>query len=342
MLELIGLQLEDAADLIGQRARPSLRRVVAREQQQVLHDARRPGGLVGDDRESAADVRRHFRTLQQQVGLAEDRRQRIVDLVGDPGGQLADGGELLGVDQLGLRAAQLLEAVHRLRVEARVVERDTDLVGGRLHQRHLALAERLAGLAAERQRAQDAAAAVDRHAHESLDVVLAHRVLGRRQQVRRLGDVAERRGLPGGGHAADQAEAERQHPVDLAQLGREAAVAAQVQRLPVLREQMEAGDLVAGDVRQRVERRAEHLFDVERATDGLGDRVEDLQVTLGLQALAHPPRLMPLDILASPLRPPPRPRTMSTKRATTCGSQAPASVSVRRIVRASAVDSAGL
>ena len=149
LLELVALELEHAPGLVGDRARPSLRRVMAREQQEVLHDARRPGGLVGDDREPAAEVGCHFRALQQQVGLAEDRRQRIVDLVGDPGGQLADGGELLGVDQLGLRAAQLFEAVHRLRVEARVVERDADLIGGRLHQRYLALAERLAGLAAE-------------------------------------------------------------------------------------------------------------------------------------------------------------------------------------------------
>ena len=51
--ELIADELDHAADLIGQRARAPLRRVVTREQQEVLHDARGPRGLVGHDLHAA-------------------------------------------------------------------------------------------------------------------------------------------------------------------------------------------------------------------------------------------------------------------------------------------------
>ena len=51
---------------------------------------------------------------------------------------------------------------------------------------------------------------------------------------------------------------------------------------------MEARDLVAGDVRERVERDAEHLVDVEARADRLADRVQDAEVRLRVARLIGP------------------------------------------------------
>src|SRR5215831_19239080 len=96
--------------------------------------------------------------------LAEDRRQRIVDLVRHARGELTDRLHLLPVDQLRVGALELVELAARLGVEARIVERQADLVRGGLEERQLGLVERLERLAAERERAQDLAPAVDRDA----------------------------------------------------------------------------------------------------------------------------------------------------------------------------------
>ena len=45
----------------------------------------------------------------QQLGVADDARQRIVQLVRDAGDELADGRELLGLEQLRLRGLQPLD-----------------------------------------------------------------------------------------------------------------------------------------------------------------------------------------------------------------------------------------
>src|SRR6185295_16169861 len=128
--------------------------------------------------------------------------------------------------------------------------------------------------------------------------------------------------------------------IDLAQLGREPAVPAQVQALPVLGQQVQAGDLVARHVRERIERGAQDLLDVQRAPHGLGDRVEDLEVPPEACASGHRPcssrstATLPLRRLAS--------RTMSAKHATTRGSHAPASASDLSVASATAVGSAAL
>ncbi len=112
---------------------------------------------------------------------------------------------------------QLLELAQRLRVEPRVVERDADLVGGRLDQRDLPLGERVAVLAAERQRAENAgpgcgwrrrgSRACDRAAPPTWRPAAG-------SATRRVLDVE---GLAGGGHAADEPGAHGQRAVDLAQ-----------------------------------------------------------------------------------------------------------------------------
>ena len=141
LLELIALELEDPARLVGDRARPPLRRVVPREQEKVLHDARGAPGFLGDDAEAVAHVRGRLGVRQQEMRLAEDRRQRIVDLVRDARGELADRFHLLGVDQLRVRALELVELAKRLGVEPRVVERQADLIRRGLDQGQLGLVE---------------------------------------------------------------------------------------------------------------------------------------------------------------------------------------------------------
>jgi hypothetical protein len=137
-----------------------------------------------------------FLTGEEQVRLSQDGGERIVDLVRDARRQLAHRGQLLGPDELRLGELQLLELSTRFRVEARVVQGDPDLVGRRFHEGDLGLVERLPVPAAERQRAQDAPAAVDRHADEGADPVAPHDGLRRRQEVRGLHDVGVIERLP--------------------------------------------------------------------------------------------------------------------------------------------------
>ena len=80
--------------------------------------------------------------LQQQVHLAEDDHQRVVDLVRDAARQLADRGQPLGAHHVGVRAAQVLELPAGLGVETRVVEGQADLVGDALEQGDLLVGER--------------------------------------------------------------------------------------------------------------------------------------------------------------------------------------------------------
>ena len=47
-------------------------------------------------------------TLRQALGPGEDRRQRIVELVRDAGDRLAEGGELLRLQQLMVEIARLI------------------------------------------------------------------------------------------------------------------------------------------------------------------------------------------------------------------------------------------
>ena len=161
-------------------------------------------------------VGRDVRVIEQQMGLAQDGGQRVVDLVGHAGGQLTDRRELLGVNELGLRALELLELAHGLGVEPRVVERDADLVRGGLHQRDLPIGERVTDLAAERQRAENPAPAVNGDAEEAAHAIALDRRLGGRQQVRRLRRVLDVEGLAGSGHPADEPGAHGQLAVDLA------------------------------------------------------------------------------------------------------------------------------
>src|SRR5262249_183960 len=183
---------------------------------------------------------------------------------------------------------ELVELAERLGVEARVVEGQPDLVGGGLQERQLGLVERLERLAAERQGAQDVAAAVDRHAYEAEDRLAPAGGPGARRGVRVLVVPVEPDRLAGEGDPSNEPGADGQAPVDLAQARRHAALAAQLERFAVLGQEVQARDLVAGDAGQGVDRGAQDFLDVERAADGLRDRVEDLEMRLDVRAAMRP------------------------------------------------------
>ena len=107
--------------------------------------------------------------------------------------------------------------------------------------------------------------------------VTAARAAGRRSSARPASST--RRTRPGGGHPADEALADRQHLVDLAQAIREAALAAQQEHLAVGGDEVKARDLVAGDVGEGAQRLLDDLVEIERAAHRLGHRAENLQVT---------------------------------------------------------------
>ena len=90
----------------------------AGEAQQAAHDARGAIYLAHDGRGRGFGLR-VARAALQQLGLHANRRERVVDLVGDAARDLADRGELLARDQLAL-GAELVGAV---------IERDEDVVG---------------------------------------------------------------------------------------------------------------------------------------------------------------------------------------------------------------------
>src|SRR5205823_12822537 len=75
----------------------------------------------------------------------------------------------------------------------------------------------------------------------------------------------------------------RQNAGDLAQAWPESPVTAQIQRRAVGGQQMKAGNLVAGDLRERVERDAEHLVDVGAHADRPADAEQDAEVRLDVR-----------------------------------------------------------
>src|SRR5439155_428024 len=87
---------------------------------------------------------------------------------------------------------QLLELAQGLLVEPRVVERQTDLVGRRLDERDLTGVEAVGDLPAEREGAEDPAAAADRDADEAADLVEPGRGPRPREEVRAAGGSALR------------------------------------------------------------------------------------------------------------------------------------------------------
>ena len=119
----VGLDLQARLDPVGHEIVPQQqeRRVEQRlegggpplvlllpgEAEEVLHDVRRPLRLFLDDRERLPQRRRHVGHFGEVVGEPDDRGERVVEVVGDAGDELPDGGHLLRLDELVLQPAAL-------------------------------------------------------------------------------------------------------------------------------------------------------------------------------------------------------------------------------------------
>ena len=84
-LQVIRTQLNGAFQNRIQLHRLSLRRHLASEAQQVLHDLLRALRLLQDDAQIFACAFRQLGVLHQQVCETQDRRERIVHFMGDAG-----------------------------------------------------------------------------------------------------------------------------------------------------------------------------------------------------------------------------------------------------------------
>ncbi len=80
------------------------------EAQQVLGDLAAATGERLDPLEELAVRTGRGRRLEEELRVPEDPGERVVDLVGDPRAELAEGGELLRLDELRLRRPQLCGA----------------------------------------------------------------------------------------------------------------------------------------------------------------------------------------------------------------------------------------
>ena len=98
-VEIIGAQLDRAAQDRIQLERVALRRHLAGEAQQILHDLLGPLRLLQNHTQIFVRRLRQIRILHQKIGKAEDGRERIIDFMGDAGNQLANGGHLFGMHQ---------------------------------------------------------------------------------------------------------------------------------------------------------------------------------------------------------------------------------------------------
>ena len=100
-------EVDGRANDVVERHLVPLLRVLAREVEQRAHDLLdlEPGLL--DQLEALLRLRAGLRLLEQELGQAEDREQRVVDLVRDTRRELADRGQLAALHELLLHAALL-------------------------------------------------------------------------------------------------------------------------------------------------------------------------------------------------------------------------------------------
>src|SRR6516165_9350495 len=99
-MEIIGAQLHGAVQDGVELDRLALRRHGTGEGEQVLHDLFGALRLLQDDAQVLAGALRYIGILEKQIGKAENRGKRVVDLMGDTGNQLAHGHHFLRMDQL--------------------------------------------------------------------------------------------------------------------------------------------------------------------------------------------------------------------------------------------------
>ena len=122
------LELQRAPDDLVDVDGAPLRRTLPRECQQLADDPRGPAALALD-RAGALPRRVGERVVgAEQLGRHQDRRQRVVELVGDAGQQRAERFQLVGLDELVLRLLQLAQSRLQLRIEASLLDRHRRLV----------------------------------------------------------------------------------------------------------------------------------------------------------------------------------------------------------------------
>src|SRR3990172_8619171 len=112
----------------------------ARELLDPLDGPRRVLGGLLDHLKLPADARA-LGPREEKLDAPQDDGQGVVEVVGYPAGQLAQGPEPLGGDDLPLGRLELLQCRAELSIEAAVLQRDGRLVGERLEQRYLGLRE---------------------------------------------------------------------------------------------------------------------------------------------------------------------------------------------------------
>ena len=128
----VGLELEHALDQNRDARRPALGRSRAGEVEQVLDDAAGPVGLLDEQAGVALHVLGQARVAVDQLAEADDRRQRVVELVRDAGDEHADRLHLLGLEQLPLQpllVGEVADQVEEAALAAELHDADLDLDG---------------------------------------------------------------------------------------------------------------------------------------------------------------------------------------------------------------------
>ncbi len=94
-----GQRAHDLAHQVGEVRGLAHHAALAGEVEQAGDDLLAAVGLVDDELDVLGLLRVVLAVLEQQVGVQQEDAQRVVDLVGDAGGELAHAGELLALDQ---------------------------------------------------------------------------------------------------------------------------------------------------------------------------------------------------------------------------------------------------
>ena len=100
--KLVTLQVDGLLDQFVDADHFALLRFLAAEGKQVLHEVGCAFGFQ-DDRIDGGFVGGPPAAQGEQLRVAEDGGQRIINFVGDPGDGFAQRGELLGLDQVALQ-----------------------------------------------------------------------------------------------------------------------------------------------------------------------------------------------------------------------------------------------
>ena len=98
--EFVIAQLDGALQDVVHARQRAFRFLLAREREQVLHDLLAAQRQVVDLEQAVAGALVQILAQLQELGIAHDAGERIVQLVGNAGDQFADGGEFFGLDQL--------------------------------------------------------------------------------------------------------------------------------------------------------------------------------------------------------------------------------------------------